>query len=103
MGIIIVGIILLALIYNPSNTASLVITAVSIRGVVWIAKKTVEKINFDASQIIDFVGWSIAGVSIVKIISNAMASVGQVKDFFMGISNCIYKIAEIVDKITFWN
>ena len=103
MVIIVVGIILLALIYDSASTASLLVTAVTVRGIVWIAKKVTERINFDASQIIDFVGWSIAGVSIVKIISNAMASVGQVKDFFMGISNCIYKIAEIVDKITFWN
>jgi len=50
MVIIVVGIILLALIYDSASTASLLVTAVTVRGIVWIAKKVTERINFDASQ-----------------------------------------------------
>lgn len=93
----------MALIHDASGTATLLVAVLSIRGVTWIVKKVVEKINLDASQIIDFTGWSMAGVNIVKIISNAMSSVNDVKVFFINISDTFGKIASIVDKITFWN
>ena len=103
MTIIIAGTIILAIIHDASGTATLLASTLSIRGVTWITKKITEKINLDASQIIDFAGWSIAGVSIVKIISNAMGSIDEVKIFFMKASGVFDKIASIVDKIAFWN
>lgn len=44
-----------------------------------------------------------AGVSIVKIISNAMGSVNKVSDVFMNIGVTFDKFAAFIDKITFWN
>lgn len=103
MTIIIVGTVILAIIHDASGTATLLASTVSIRGITWITKKVTEKINLDASQIIDFTGWSIAGVSIVKIISNAMGSVNTVAGFFVSVSSGFEKIANFFDKITFWN
>lgn len=103
MTIIIVGTVILALIHDPSGTAILLASATKIGGVTWICKKVTEQINRDASQIIYFAGSSMAGVSAVKIIGNAMGSVSKVGVFFGNIAETFAKIAEIVDKITFWN
>lgn len=103
MTIVIVGTVALAIIHDPSGTANLITIALSVRGVTWITKKVTENINRDASQIIDFAGWSIAGVSMVKIISNAIGSVNDVKAIFISISDGFTKVAEVLDKITFWN
>ena len=99
-GIIILG---MAITYDSTGTVKLVVAVISIRGVTWIVKKITQEISLDASQIIDFTGWSIAGISIVKIISNAMGSVDKVKDFFISISNFFAHVAEFADKVTFWN
>jgi len=96
MIIAIGGVVLLAIIYDANGTVKLVATALSIRGTTWIVKKVTENINVDASKIIDFAGWSLAGISIVKIISNAMGSIGTVRESAV-------KLAEFLDKITFWN
>lgn len=89
MTIVVVGTLILAFVYDSSGTARLLATTLSIRGVTWITKKVTEELNRDASQIIDFTGWSIAGISIVGILSNAIASVD--------------KVTELIDRITFWN
>ena len=47
--------------------------------------------------------YPIARVSIVKIISNAMGSVNEVNAFFVKMSVAFGKVANVVDKITFWN
>lgn len=94
---------MLALIQDSTGTIRLITATLSVRGVTWITKKITENISLDASQIIDFTGWSIAGVSIVKIISNAMGSVNEVNAFFVKMSVAFGKVASVVDKITFWN
>lgn len=96
MNIIIAGTVILAFINDSTGTVYLLANTVSVRGITWIAKKITENINLDASQMIDFAGWSIAGVSIVKIISKAINSVDEVQGFFIS-------IAEYMDKVTFWN
>lgn len=103
MTIVIVGTVALALLHDPGGTAKLVATASSVRGITWISKKVIEQISLDASQIIDFTGWSIAGVSIVKIIGNAMGSVNRVNEVFMNIGITFDKFAALIDKIIFWN
>lgn len=103
MNTIIIGTVVLSLVYDPSGTARLVATTVSVRGMTWIMRKITENVSFDASQIIDFTGWSIAGISMVKIISNAMGSISTVDLFFTNMSMAFEKVANVVDKITFWN
>lgn len=44
-----------------------------------------------------------AGISMVKIIGNAMGSVDTVKLSLMNISGAFTRFAEVMDKITFWN
>lgn len=103
MVIVISGILLLAFIYDTDGTARLVATALSVRGTTWIVKKVTENINVDASQIIDFTGWSIAGISMVRVLGNAMGSINKVTAFVDKTAVMLDKIATIVDKITFWN
>lgn len=103
MTIIIVGTVILAFIHDPSGTAKLVATTSSISGVTWICKKVTEQINRDASQIIYFTGCSMAGVSAVKIIGNAMGSITKVTNFFGNVSATFVRLGELLDKITFWN
>lgn len=103
MIVIIAGTVILALAYDAHGTATLVATTLSVRGITWITRKITEKINLDASQIIDFTGWSMAGLSIVKIISNAMGSIDKVRVFFINTSDALEKLSTLVDKITFWN
>lgn len=94
-------IIIMALIYDTDGTIKLVGAAVGVRGVTWLVKKITNNINFDASQIIDFAGWSIAGVSIVKIISNAMGSVVIIRNAFNKVGQFFDKVNVLIDKITF--
>jgi hypothetical protein len=96
MNIIIAGTVFLSFINDATGTVYLVANAVSIRGITWIVKRVTQDISFDASKIIDFTGWSLAGISIVKIISKALDSVGEVEGFFV-------RLADYVDRITFWN
>lgn len=103
MTIIIAGTVILAFIYDSSGTAKLVATSLSIGGMTWIFKKITEQVNKDASQIISFAGYSMAGVSVVKIIGNAMGSVDTVVGFFVRISGGIERVANFFDKLTFWN
>lgn len=100
---IVAGTVLLSLIYDAPETATLVARAASVRGVTWIATKTTESLNKDASQFIDFAGWSIAGISMVGIVANAFGSVNTVKSAFGSILIFLDKVALILDKITFWN
>lgn len=95
---IIVG---MALIYDTDGTIRLVTIALGIRGVTWLVKKITCGINMDAAQIIDFAGWSLAGISIVKILANAMASMAIIKDTVNNISDFINKLGTAIDKITF--
>lgn len=96
---IIVG---LALVYDTDGTIKLVSIAIGIRGVTWLVKKVINGINLDAAQIIDFAGWSLAGISIVKIIGNAMGGMGIIKGTIDKIGVFIDKVEAIVDKIVFW-
>ena len=96
MNVIVTGTLILACIYDASSTANLLVKALGTRGVTLVAVKSTETINKDASKIIDFAGWSMAGISIIGIIKNAMGSIGTV-------SNVFVSTAEFIDKITFWN
>lgn len=99
-----VGIIsIMALIYDTDGTLKLIAAVISVRGVTWLVKKITSNINLDAAQIIDFAGWSIAGVSIVKIIGNAMGSVAIIQDTVNKVGAYFQKIAEFVDKVVFWS
>jgi hypothetical protein len=61
-------IITLALLADSSATVILVTTVITVRGISWIMKKITQNVNKDCSELIDFAGWTIAGVSLVKLI-----------------------------------
>ncbi len=103
MIVMVTGTIILALAYDAQGTATLLVSTLSAGGITWITKKITERIDMDASLIISFAGWSIAGVSMVKIISNALGSLGKVQLFFTNVSLALDKVVMLVDKITFWN
>ena len=96
MAVIIVSTVILAVIYDANGTARLVATSLSVGGLAWICKKITEQINKDASQIIYFTGLSMAGISVVRIIGNAIGSMDKVAIFFNNVS-------QFLDKVTFWN
>lgn len=93
----------MALIYDADSTIKLASTAITVRGMTWVVTKITKGISQDASQIIDFTGWSIAGVSIVKIIGNAMGSVGAIREFVSKVGVAFESVAGVVDKIVFWS
>ncbi len=104
VSIVGVGIVVcMALIYDANGTVSLVVAVIGVRGITWLVQKITGGINQDASQIIDFAGWSIAGVNITRIIGNAMGSVVAIKSFVADVGAAAGKISEFVDKIVFWS
>ena len=103
-GLIGLGIVVgMALIHDADGTIQLVTVAVSVRGITWLVKKLTGSINLDAAQIIDFTGWSIAGVSCIGVIKNAMNSVGAIKAQMAQIGTAWGNVVEVIDKIVFWN
>jgi hypothetical protein len=93
----------MALIYDASGTIKLVSVAAGTVGATWLVKKVTSNISLNASQLIEFAGWSIAGVSIVKIVGNAMASTEAVGAFVQKIGMAAGKVIEFADRIVFWN
>lgn len=102
MIIIICGTLLMAFKYDAPGTAKLLARAMSIGGVTWITEKTIRNVDHDTSQIIRFAGWSMAGVSMVGIVSNAVGNINNIKMFFMRTSMAVDKFADLIDKIMFW-
>jgi len=109
---IIGGLIVVGLSYSQDSTSTvqLVITIVSIRGISWLAKKITESVNMDCSQIINFAGWSLAGISIVKLLLNAkmgiepaLEKLGVFNQGLVNVGGTLSNLAMIADKITFWN
>lgn len=103
-------IVVLAMIKDYNGTIKLVTAVISIRGVTWLCKKITESINKGNSEIINFAGWSIAGLSIVPIIHNAMEGFKPISESFARAGESINRIemffgniAQFVDKLTFWN
>ena len=106
-GGIVVG---MALLYDSSSTVKLVTVVIGIRGVTWLVQKITSSINPEASEIINFTGWSVAGVSIAGIIQNAMGSVAEITAVVTNITNSVNRVgsflermAEYADKIIFWS
>jgi len=103
-GSIIVG---LALLKDASGTVGLVKVVITVRGVTWICKKVSESLDRDKSQIIDYTGWSIAGVGIVKILGNAVKGVEPVMDGLVKISGSLGRLGmwveRVVDGVVFWD
>lgn len=106
-GTIIVG---LAMIHNANGTVKLVVAVITVRGLTWLCQKITGSINKDASDMINFAGWSLAGISIVGIINYARLGVKPVTDvigmgskFVDSVGLFCDKIGRFVDGVTFWN
>lgn len=107
-------VLVLALDTDPNGTLRMVIAIITVRGVTWVVKKITETINKEASQLIDFTGWSIAGISCVGIIKNALKGVKDILDWLDKINLGLKKIEDKVEgfdkdienfmgRIFFWN
>jgi hypothetical protein len=104
---IIVG---MSMIVDPSGTVKLVVTVITTRGITWIVKKITASLNKDMSDIINFAGWSIAGVAMVKIVKNAktgvepaLALIGKVGEAIGAVGTILNKVIDLADQVTFWN
>jgi hypothetical protein len=106
-GAIIIGI---SFIVDADGTLKLVVNAITIRGVTWIIKKVIGSMDRDKADLINMTGWSIAGVSIIGILKNAIKGVkpiiqdiGETMETLRGIKDSVEGFAEWIDKLTFWN
>jgi hypothetical protein len=84
-GCIVVG---LALLNEPNTAIKLVTSAITIRGGAWLCTK-ITTIDKNASDIINFTGWSLAGIPIVGILKLATR----------GLPELLQRWAEIEGKI----
>ncbi|HYE12242.1 MAG TPA: hypothetical protein VEF53_18890 [Patescibacteria group bacterium] len=96
-------VIILALGADPKQTTQLVTAIITIRGITFIAKRITQTINRDASDMVNFVGWSIAGVSMVKLLKLSYQGVTPFISTVTKISNGIQGFAEWMDKLTPWS
>lgn len=103
-GAVVIG---LALGVDAHGTVNAIQLAISVRGVTWLTKKITATINKDNSDIIDFSGWCIAGISVLTVLINAKTGVVIATDWLSqvvdGIKSVGQWIFDLVDKITFWN
>ena len=100
----------LSFMVDGNGTVKLVIAIVTIRGITWIAKTVVSELDYDKAKLINFTGWSLALVSGIQILKNAIVGVepivntlGKIGDFFGGIYAFLDKLNQFADKITPWN
>jgi hypothetical protein len=111
---IVVGI---SFIVDASGTLKLVINIITVRGVTWVIKRVIGSIDKNKSDLLNFTGWSIAGISMVGILKNAkigikpiiedigetMDTLGKIKDSVKGFKGSLDGFADWLEKITFWN
>lgn len=111
---IVVGI---SFIVDGSGTLKLVVSAVSVRGVTWVIKKAIESVDKEKSQLINFTGWCIAGLSMVGILRNCkigiqpiikdvgdtMKTLTEIKEEVIGFKGSLDNFADWLEKLTFWN
>jgi uncharacterized protein YoxC len=87
-------IITLALLADSSATVTCVTTIITIRGISWVMKKITQNVNKDCSEIIDFTGWTIAGISIVRLLKLSLRGLQPVIDTCQDIGNSIQSIGQ---------
>lgn len=89
-------VVLLAVATDSKAAIQLISIVVTVRGVTFLAKKVTQTINKDCADLIDFAGWSFAGISGIKLLKLAYAQVSPV------VAN-MQKFADFIDKLTPWN
>ncbi len=103
-GLAVVG---LSTLVDSNGTVFLIKAIITIRGISWICKKITESINHNASEIINFTGWCIAGGNIIKLIVNASNGVNIVTkplaETITKTNASFMNFANFIDKLTFWN
>jgi hypothetical protein len=103
-GSVVVG---MALLEDANGTINMVKIVITVRGVTWICKKVAESLDRDKSQIIDYTGWSIAGVNVIGILSNAIKSVEPISQGLIKVSGSIQGlglwISKMADTVMFLN
>jgi hypothetical protein len=106
-GAIVIGI---SCMVDASGTVKLVVSAITIRGITWVIKKTIGSIDKDKADLINFTGWSICGISLVGILKNCKKGIEPIVRDFGEAAGTVSKIksdldgfAEWVERITFWD
>lgn len=92
----------MALMHDAHQTVQLVTAVVTVRGITWLVTR-ISNINKTASEMIDFTGWSLAGIFGVGLIKLAIVGIPEVLEKYAHIVDGFNKFAAWVDKITFWN
>lgn len=66
-----------ALFNDPKGAVKVVVAVIMVRGIAWLCTK-ITSIDKNSSEIINFAGWSIAGVSIVGLIKLALKGLPEI-------------------------
>jgi hypothetical protein len=94
-GCIVIG---FALINDPKGAAKYVVAIITVRGVAWLCTK-ITAINKDASEIINFAGWSLAGVSIVGLLKLAIKGLPEIIEGYTKAIETVNKAIEWIDHL----
>jgi hypothetical protein len=87
-----------ALFNDPKKTITLVTAVVTVRGIAWLVTK-ITSINKDASEMINFAGWSLAGVSVVGLIKLATKGLPEIIQGFGKAIDGINSVAEWIEHL----
>lgn len=101
-------VVLMALTTDSKGTISAITVVITVRGITFICKKITSAMNKDFSEILDFTGWSLAGISIIQIIKFATNSVFfqsilKTNESLTNLASSLDRFANFLDRITIWN
>lgn len=97
-GCVVIG---LALLNDPGSTVKLITSIITVRGGAWLCTK-VTTINKDASEMINFAGWSLAGVSIVKLLKLSVKGLPEIVAKWTEIENNFRSVGEWIENLIPW-
>jgi len=97
------GVVLgLACLTDPKKAIGFTVSIITIRGMTFLAKKITEEINPQASLVINFCGWCLAGIPIVALLKLSTGGIQEVVDSFNKIGEEINNIGMFIEKLKFW-
>jgi hypothetical protein len=97
-GAIVVG---LALLNDPGATIKLATTIITVRGGAWLCTK-ITTIDKNASEIINFTGWSLAGVAIVKLLNLSIKGLPEILAKWQEIEIGFRSVGQWIENVIPW-